>query len=124
MLTGDRLTIRTTNVTLDDSWDRDLPPRASGPYVTVAVTDTGGGIDAETKAHLFEPFFTTKEQGKGTGMGLASAYGIITQSGGFIEVASELGRGSTFTVYIPSTGTPASQDDYAGDTARVTAQQT
>jgi len=124
MLTGDRLTIRTTNVTLDDSWDRDLPPRASGPYVTVAVTDTGSGIDAETKAHLFEPFFTTKEQGKGTGMGLASAYGIITQSGGFIEVASELGRGSTFTVYLPSTGTPASQDDYAGDTARVTAQQT
>ena len=115
MLTGGRLTIRTTNVTLDDPGERDHPPRASGPYATVAVTDTGSGIDAETRAHLFEPFFTTKEQGQGTGMGLASAYGIITQSGGFIEVASELGRGSTFTLYLPSAGTPVSQDARAGD---------
>ena len=124
MLTGDRLTIRTTNVTLDDPGERDHPAWASGPFVAVAVTDTGSGIDAETKAHLFEPFFTTKEQGKGTGMGLASVFGIITQSGGFIEVASELGRGSTFTLYLPAASSPASQDEGAGDPARVTARQT
>ena len=122
MSNGGRLTIRTANVTLDDPRVRHHPPLAPGSYAMVAVTDTGDGIDAQTRAHLFEPFFTTKEQGKGTGMGLASAYGIIKQSGGFIEVASELGRGSTFTFYLPSTGRPASQEDEdrAGDPARVT----
>ena len=108
MPTGGRLTIRTANVMLDDLGVRDHAPLAPGPYAMVAVTDTGDGIDAETRAHLFEPFFTTKEQGKGTGMGLASAYGIIKQSGGFIDVTSEVGRGSTFTFYLPSAGTPAS----------------
>ena len=104
MATGGRLTIRTTNVNLDETHLRDHPRLEPGPYAMVAVTDSGHGIDAETKAHLFEPFYTTKEQGKGTGMGLASAYGIIQQSGGLIEVASELGHGSTFTLYFPSAG--------------------
>jgi len=111
MPTGGRLTIRTANVTLDDAQVRDHPPLTPGPYTMVAVTDTGSGIDAETRAHLFEPFFTTKDEGKGTGMGLASAYGIITQSGGFIEVATELGRGSTFTFYLPSVSTPPSASE-------------
>jgi signal transduction histidine kinase len=106
MPTGGQLTIRTANVRLDDKRVSNHPPLPSGPYVMVAVTDTGDGIDAETKPHLFEPFFTTKEQGKGTGMGLASAFGIIKQSGGFIEVESEIGRGSTFSFYLPSAGTP------------------
>ena len=121
MPSGGRLTIRTANVTLDERRARDHPPLEPGPYSTVAVTDTGDGMDAETRAHLFEPFFTTKEQGKGTGMGLASAYGIIKQSGGFIEVASEVGRGSTFTVYLPSAGTLPPQP--TGATAAVTAQR-
>ena len=104
MPTGGQLTIRTTNVNLDETHLCDHPRLEPGPYAMVAVTDSGHGMDAETKAHLFEPFYTTKEQGKGTGMGLASAYGIIQQSGGFIEVASELGLGSTFTLYLPSAG--------------------
>ena len=110
--------VYTANVTLDDPRVRHHPPLAPGPYAMVAVIDTGDGIDAQTRAHLFEPFFTTKEEGKGAGMGLASAYGIIKQSGGFIEVASELGCDSTFTFYLPSTDTPASPDDER--TARAT----
>ena len=104
MPTGGQLTIRTANVTLDETQLRGHSQLVPGPYAMVAVADTGEGIDAETKAHLFEPFYTTKELGKGTGMGLASAYGIIQQSGGFIEVASKLGHGSIFTFYLPSTG--------------------
>ena len=104
MPTGGQLTIRTANVSLDETHAGDHPQLVPGPYAMVAVTDTGDGIDVETKAHMFEPFYTTKEQGKGAGMGLASAYGIIQQSGGFIEVASELGLGSTFTFYLPSAG--------------------
>ena len=118
---GGRLTIRTGNVTLDGVQVGEYPPLTPGPYATVAGADTGDGIDAETKAHLFEPFFTTKGQGKGTGMGLASAYGIIRQSGGFIEVTSEVGRGSTFTIYLPPTGTPAPRTVAPAD---VTARQT
>jgi len=110
MPTGGRLTIRTANVTLDDARVRDHPPLTPGPYTLVAITDSGSGIDAETMAHLFEPFFTTKNEGKGTGMGLASAYGIIRQSGGFIEVATELGRGTAFTFYLPSVSMPTASD--------------
>jgi len=107
MPTGGDLTIRTCIVSLDEADVRDHPPLRPGRFVMVSVSDTGEGIDEETLAHLFEPFFTTKEQGKGTGMGLASAYGIIKQCGGFIEVTSELGRGSTFTFYLPVAGPAA-----------------
>ncbi|MDP6580550.1 MAG: PAS domain S-box protein [Vicinamibacterales bacterium] len=103
MPAGGRLTVRTANVTLDAAQLYDHPTLQPGPYTMVSVTDTGDGIDDDTKAHLFEPFFTTKDPGKGTGMGLASAYGIIRQSDGFIEVTSQVGHGSTFAVYLPST---------------------
>jgi CheY-like chemotaxis protein len=101
------LTIKTANLQLHAS--SDLPPQAtlSGWYVMLAVSDDGAGMDEKTKRHLFEPFFTTKERGKGTGLGLATVYGIVKQSDGYIWVDSEPGRGSTFTVYLPRTESQA-----------------
>ncbi len=98
---GGTLTIETQRADLSQDDSRRPAWLPAGPYVMLAVSDTGTGMDAETLAHVFEPFFTTKEQGKGTGLGLATVYGIVKQSGGYVQVESEVGRGSTFRIHLP-----------------------
>ena len=112
---GGKLSIETANVDLDEVFVQRRPPTTAGPYVLLAVTDTGSGMDKEKQAHIFEPFFTTKGKDKGTGLGLAVVYGVVKQSSGYIWVYSEPGKGSSFKIYLPRVHKPVEMTGNSAD---------
>jgi PAS domain S-box-containing protein len=110
MPTGGRFAIVTASVDLAEDDTQRSPSALAGPYVHLSVADTGHGMDLATRTRIFEPFFTTKDVGKGTGLGLAAVYGIVTQTGGWIEVESAIGAGTTFQIYLPQAALPVSSE--------------
>ena len=115
---GGKVVIETANVDLDEEYASQHVGLRPGSYVMLSVSDTGSGMDAETRAHIFQPFFTTKEPGKGTGLGLSTIYGIIQQSGGYITVESAAGKGTIFRIYLPPVQPTVEEADVMPPTPR------
>jgi CheY-like chemotaxis protein len=121
---GGILTIETANVVLDANYALTHAAIKPGPYVALVVSDNGAGMDAGTQARLFEPFFTTKSQGKGTGLGLTTVFGIVKQSGGSIEVYSDPGHGTSIKVYLPRLDRPAAEESVPSVTTQAPGSET
>jgi signal transduction histidine kinase len=120
---GGKVTIRTGNTELDPDFAQSHPGSRVGSYVSLSVTDTGIGMDEQTRAHIFEPFFTTKPEGQGTGLGLAIVYGVVKQTGSYIAVDSAVGLGSTLTVYFPrAVSAPMNAEERSASTTAASVQ--